>query len=269
MSEPRDGGALRIGGTPVMIVIRILLNGLIMAAEIAAVAAVAWLGYHHPFLFAALTAGLSVLLGLRLETKRLAFELPFYFEGARTPRLVLVALVGSVEALMKGVLAGLAALFTFAGTDSDRLYWVAIVFAVTTYAGSSALRALSVSFRAQPWRWGYFRLAPPLGLAFSAGIAALAALGILGTTSVGEIGWKLVWELPQKPSVSQVSELFFQLKQAFDDFIVTLLGTVMPADWARVVGIVVSVNVLTGFVASVYAAVIAASVRTAEEGLPQ
>lgn len=69
MSEPRDGGALRIGGTPVMIVIRILLNGLIMAAEIAAVAAVAWLGYHHPFLFAALTAGLSVLLGLRLETK--------------------------------------------------------------------------------------------------------------------------------------------------------------------------------------------------------
>lgn len=251
-----------------MIVLRILLNGVIMAAEIAAVAAVAWFGYSYPFLFAAFTAALSFVLGLRLETKRLSFELPFYFEGARAPRLVLVALVGLVEALMKGVLAGLAALFTFAGTDSSRLAWVAIVFGVTVYAGASALRWLSVSLRAQPWRWGYFRLAPPLGLAFSAGIAALAALGVLGATSVGEIGWKLVWELPQKPSVSQVSELFFQLKQAFDDFIVTLLSQVMSEEWARLVGIVVSVNVLTGFVASVYAAVIAAIVRTAEEGLP-
>lgn len=251
-----------------MIVIRILLNGVIMAAEIAAVVAVAWLGYHHPFHFAALTAGLSFVLGLRLETKRLAFELPFYFEGLRTPRLPLVILVGSVEALMKGVLAGLAALFTFAGTDSDRLHWVAIVFGITTYLGATALRSLSVSFRAQPWRWGYFRLAPPLGLVFSAGIATLAALGILASTSVGEIGWKLVWELPQKPSVNQVSELFFQLKQAFDDFIVTLLKTVMREEWARLVAIAVSVNVLTGFVASVYASVIAAVVRTAEEGLP-
>jgi hypothetical protein len=251
-----------------MIVLRILLNGVVMAAEIAAVAAVAWLGYTHPFLFAALTAGLSLVLGLRLEIKRLSFEIPFYFEGARTPRLLLVGLVGSVEALLKAVLAGLAALFTFAGTDSERLFWVAVVFGLTTYAGSTALRALSVSFRAQPWRWGYFRLAPPLGLAFSAGLAVLAAVGILTTTSVGEIGWKLVWELPQKPSVSQVSELFFQLKQAFDDFIVTLLSTAMPPEWARLVAIAVSVNVLTGFVASVYAAVIAAIVRTAEEGLP-
>jgi hypothetical protein len=169
---------------------------------------------------------------------------------------------------MKAVLAGLAALFTFAGTDRDRLLWVAVVFAVTTYAGASALRALSVSFRAEPWRWGYFRLAPPLGLLFSAGLALVAAFGLVGTTSVGDIGWKLVWELPANPSVSQVSELFFQLKQAFDDFIVTLLKTVMREEWARLIGIFVSVNVLTGFVASVYAALIAAVVRTAEEGLP-
>jgi hypothetical protein len=211
---------------------------------------------------------LSFLMGLRLETARLSFELPFYFEGARSPRLILVGLVGFVEALMKGVLAGLAAMFTFAGTDSDRLMWVAVVFGLTTYAGSTALRALSGSFRAQPWRWGYFRLAPPLGLLFSAGIAALAGLQILAPSSVGDIGWKLVWELPQRPSVSQVSELFFQLKQAFDDFIVTILETAMPEAWARGLGIVVSVNVLTGFVAAVYAASIAAFVRGAEEGLP-
>jgi hypothetical protein len=251
-----------------MFLVRVFLNGIIMAAEIAAVAGIAALGFYHPFVFAAVTAGLSFLLGLRLETARLSFELPFYFEGLRSPRRILVGLVGSVEALMKGVLAGLAALFTFGGTDSTRLFWVAVAFGLTTYAGSSALRALSVSLRAQPWRWGYFRLAAPLGLLFSAGLAVFAAVGLFNASSVGEIGWKLVWELPEKPSISQVSELFFQLKQAFDDFIVTLLSSVMRQEWARLVGIVISVNVLTGFVASVYAAVIAAIVRAAEEGLP-
>jgi hypothetical protein len=251
-----------------MTVLRILLNGVIMAAEVAAVAAVAWLGYTQPFLFAAVTTGLSFLLGLRLEMARLSFELPFYFEAGRAPRFVLVPFVGLVEAMMKALLAGLAAVFTFAGTNSDRLYWVAIVFAITTYAGASILRALSVTFRAQSWRWGYFRLGPPLGLLFSAGVAALAAYGIIASPSVGDIGWKIVWELPEKPSVAQVSELFFQLKQAFDDFIVTLLATVLEKEWARAVGVLLSVNVLTGFVASLYAAVIATAVRRAEEALP-
>ncbi len=65
-----------------------------------------------------------------------------------------------------------------------------------------------------------------------------------------------------------MSELFFQLKQAFDDFIVMLLTSVMDKEWARIVGIVVSVNVLTGFVASLYAAIIASVVRGAERHLP-
>lgn len=251
-----------------MIVIRVVLNGLIMAAEVAAVAGVAYLGYTHPFLFAAATATLTVLLGLRLEIARLAYELPFYFEGARSRRFFLVPVVGSLEALMKGVLAGLAALFTFAGTDSDRLFWVAVVFGLVTYAGASILRGLSISFRAEPWRWGFFRLAAPLGLAFSAGITALVALGLMASPSVSDIGWRLVWELPERPSVGQVSELFFQIKQAFDDFVVTLLSQMMPREWARVAAIVASVNVLTGFVASVYATMIAAFVRRAEEQLP-
>src|SRR5262245_14132419 len=123
-----------------MIILRILLNGLIMAAEIAAVAAVAMAGFTHPFLFAAVTAGLTFVLGMRLEAARLRNELPFYF-GAGTQRtFVLVPLVGLVEAAMKGVLAGLAALFTFSGTNSERLYWIALVFGLTVYAGAATLR---------------------------------------------------------------------------------------------------------------------------------
>lgn len=251
-----------------MIILRILLNGLIMAAEVAAVVAVAVAGFTHPFLFAAVTAGLTFVLGLRLEAARLRNELPFYFGASARRTFVFVPLVGLVEAAMKGVLAGLAALFTFSGTNADRLYWIAVVFGLTVYAGAATLRYLSIKLDAVPSRWGYFRLAPPLGLLFSAGVTMLTAYGLIGQANVGDIGWRLVWELPEKPSISQVSELFFQLKQAFDDFIVVLLSSVMSAEWARVAGVVVSVNVLSGFVASLYAAIIASTVRAAERHLP-
>jgi hypothetical protein len=251
-----------------MIIVRILLNGGIMLAELAAIAAIAWLGYKHPFLFAGFTALFSFLLGLGMEGARLRNELPFYFENRPMRRLLLVPLVGFTEALFKAVLAGVAALFTFSGTDSERLMWVAIVFGVTVFAGSATLRALSLQLNAHPARWGYFRLGPALGLLFSVGLAALSALSILKATSLSDIGWKIIWELPPKPTLEQVSELFFQLKQAFDNFVVALLSTVLNANLAQAAGVVVSVNVLTGFVAAVYAAILATFVRQAEQKLP-
>ncbi len=250
-----------------MIVLRILVNALIMAGEIAAVVGVAALGYHHPFLFAGMTAALSFLLGLRLEVARLRYELPFYFGGIVKRGLFLTGLVGFVEAVFKGVLAGVAALFTFAGTDKDRLFWVAVLFGVCVYAGAGALRLLSLRGEALPLRWGYFRLAPLLGLLFSAGIALLAAANVLPAASVSDIGWKIIFELPPRPSIQQVSELLFQIKQAFDDFIVTVLGVAIDDTLAHLAGIVISVNVLSGFVSALYAALIATAVKRSEEGL--
>ena len=250
-----------------MAVLRILANALIMAAEIAAVIGVAAFGYYYPFIFAGVTAALSFLLGLNLETARLRYELPFYFGGLFKPSAVLTALVGFVEALFKGVLAGVAALFTFAGTNADRLFWVSILFGVCIYAGASALRLLSIRGEALPLRWGYFRLAPLLGLLFSAGVAVLAALAVVPPANVADIGWKIIFELPPQPSIEQVSELFFQIKQAFDDFVVTVLTSVMDERWARVAGVVVSINVLSGFVSALYAALIATGVRRAEDAV--
>ena len=103
---------------------------------------------------------------------------------------------------------------------------------------------------------------------FSAGLALLAAAAVLPPASVGDIGWKIIFELPPQPSIEQVSELLFQIKQAFDDFIVTVLER-----RARRVARAphrpssISVNVLSGFVSALYAALIAAGVRRAEEAL--
>ena len=250
-----------------MIILRILANAVIMAGEVAAVAALAAFAFYYPFVFAGVTATLSFVLGLRLEVARLRYELPFYFGGLVRRGTLLTVLVGSFEALFKALLAGVAALFTFAGTNTDRLFWVAVLFGLCVYAGAAVLRLLSIRADALPMRWGYFRLAPPLGLLFSAGLALLAAMAILPPANVTDIGWKIIFETPAQPSIAQVSELFFQLKQAFDEFIVRALSVLMDEQWARLVGVVVSVNVLSGFVSALYAAIIAGGVRRAEDAL--
>ena len=135
------------------------------------------------------------------------------------------------------MLAGVAALFTFAGTEQPTgCYWVAILFGICVYLGASLLRLLSIRAEALPLRWGYFRLAPALGLLFSAGLALLSAAHLLPAVSVADIGWKIIFEMPTHPSIEQVSELLFQIKQAFDDFIVTVLSVALDAKLARLIG---------------------------------
>ena len=243
---------------------RVILNLFLILFEIAACAAIAWFGLAHAVLFAAATGLLAFVLGLRLEVLRLRNELPFYFGPGNALRGLFVPIVGFGEALFKGLLAAVAALFTFSGTDQSRLFWVAVAFGLTIYAGAALLRFLSIRLDARPERWGFFRLGPPLGLLFSAAIALLAAYGLVPSPTVGDIGWSIVWEMPKIPTLEQASELFFRLKQAFDDFVVTLLSAYLNPTWARALGIIISVNVLAGFVASLYAAVIAGIVRRLE-----
>lgn len=248
-----------------MYLVRILLNAVIMAAEIAAVIAVAAFGFYYPFIFAAVTAGLSFLLGMRLEYARLLNEYPFYFEEGRGPRFWFARFVGFSESATKALLAGVAAILTFAGTDHNRLFWVAIVFGASIWLGAMLLRSLAIHLGGRPARWGYFRLAAPLGIVFSAGLTLLALLSVIPMPSISEIGFGMVWDMPAHPSVEKVSELVFQLKQAFDDFVVRALGVFIPIDVARILGILLSVNMLTGFVSALYASLIAQSVRKAEE----
>ncbi len=235
----------------------IVLNGLVMMAEFVAVAAVAALGYHYPAGFAAATTILALVLGLALERARLQNEMPFYFEGEGRWRSVTVWLVATAEAVIKALLAGVCALLTFSGTDQGRLFWVAVVFGVAVYLGAWVSRSLSISLRARPLRWGWFRLAVPLGLMVS------LALSFLPQPSFTDLGRKLIFELPERPTLAQASETLFVLKQKFDALVAALLSWIVPVEWAQVLGAVVSVNVLTGFVAAIYAVVIAEAVRRA------
>lgn len=248
-----------------MIVLRVVVNALVMAAEIAAVAGVAWLGWQYPFYFSAATALVGFLLGWHLDYLRLKHEYPFYFNVDRPRFLLGLRLISLGDSLVKGIVAGLVALLTFSGTDDARRLAVAVCFGVAIYAGASLLRRLSMSFGAKPARWGFFRLAVPLGLVFSSGVALAAALGYLKTPTLTDIGRQLVFDMPSKPSIDQVSDLLFNLKQYIDSVIATLLTSMMPVEWAQVLGLVISVNVLTGFIVAIYALLIAEVVRWIEQ----
>lgn len=241
-----------------MFIISIIVNALILIVEIAAIAGVAALGYFYPMAFAALTFVLALWLGSALEYARLKNELNFYFENQVPTAGFFTALVAVSEAVFKAVLAALVALLAFSGTDPARLYWVAIIFAGCLFAGSSLLRWLSGSFNISTGRWGYFRIAAPLGVLFS------AALAYLPTPTFNKIGWDLLFNVATRPSLAQASEMLFMLKQKFDSLLVALMQAQVGDQAAAVLGVLVSVNMLTGFILGIYAVVIAQSIRWLE-----
>lgn len=242
-----------------LFIIYFLVNVGIVAVELSLVGAAAWLAWKLPVVFAGVTAVLTLLLGLRLEFRRLAFEMPFYFDRSSTTGQIMRALIGGGQALMKGLVAAIVALMTFSGTETARLQIVAAIFGVCVLVGSMLLRRLTISLGARPAHWGFFRMAAPLGLLFSAGMSFFPAPSSLDMVR------KVVFDLPARPGIAQAGEALFALRLWIDDLVVRLLVPVAGLEGARVIGIVVGSNVLVGFLVSVYAVIVAEIVRVMEE----
>lgn len=242
-----------------MFIIHVLINLFIVAAELALAAAIGLLAATQPVTFAALTAGIAVVLGIRLELKRLAFEAPFYFEQSSGIGRFFRALFGGGHALFKGVVAGIVSLMTFSGTEQTRIQVVAGLFIVCALIGSTVLRRLTISFGARPAHWGFFRMAAPLGLLFS------AAMSFFPAPSSLDVARRVLLELPMKPSIAQAGEALFSLRLWIDDLLVRLVSGYAGPEWAKVIGILIGSNVLVGFILAIYAVILSEVVRALEE----
>jgi hypothetical protein len=240
-------------------IIHFIVNVLIVAVEIALAAAAGWLAWRHPLIFAGVSAALATLLGLRLEARRLAFEMPFYFQGSGPLGRFVRLIVGTAQAVLKGLLAGLIAVMTFSGTGESRLQFVAALFVVGLLIGSTVLRRLTISLRARPTHWGFFRMSLPLGLLFSAAVSFIPAPSSL------QLARQVLIDLPERPRIAQAGEALFSLRLWLDDLIVRLIATYTGPDWAKLAGIVIGSNVLVGFLIAIYAVVLSEIVRTLEE----
>lgn len=254
-------------------VMRALTNLAILTVELAVVATAAWLAYASPIAFGAATAVLILAVGFSLERARLNHDIPFYVErdGARTRwRRAVFSIVAATEALARALLAGAVAILTFAGKDADRILLLAVLFGAITFFGSSLLRRLSRSFAVRPARWGYFRLAVPLGVMFSLGIQIMVGIGLIKLSSLSEIARTIVFELPEKPDLGQVTEFMFNIKQTLDALLRAFLERITEPAYATAIGVIVSINVMTGLVISIYTVIVAEVVRNLEDlWLPQ
>lgn len=248
-------------------ILRIFKNGFVLSVECLAIVCTGWVAYRQPIVFMAVTGFLGLTLGLALEYPRLENELRFYLGRPLGSRSIPLVLYASGEAILKGLLGSLAALLTFCGTDKDRLWLTSLLLVATIFVGTNILRWLRQSFNLQTVRWGYFRLTTVLGIIFSAGLASLASLKLISTPSLAEIIQTTVFETAPKPALEQGSELLFKLKYYFDGAIVQYLSLWTGKNVAEVLGIILSVNMLTGFVAAIYTVVIEKMSETLEKAL--
>lgn len=237
---------------------RIIFNAILMALELAAIAGVAWLGFTHPLIFSGVTAAAALILGAALEYARIQNELPFYFDRLPSRSTLFAWIVAIVESLTKAILACVVGLLTFLGTDPERLWNVAIIFGAVLFVGVQLVHWLQSTFRARPLRWGYFRLAAPLGLLYSVGLSFLNAPGFT------ELAKRAAFDMPAKPTMEQASEFLFLLKQTFDDIVERMLTWVLDPGAAQFVSAIFSINMLSGFVIALYAVLIAEIVRRLE-----
>jgi hypothetical protein len=239
--------------------VRVLGNMLVVLVELALVAAAGMLAWRAPVAFAVLTLLLALGLGLRLEQQRLAHEMPFYFaHTGRWSRALRVGLAGG-EAVLKAIVAGGIALVTFSGTELGRLAAMAAIFAGLVLVGSMALRRATLSLGMRPARWGFFRMAVPLGILYSLALSAFPA------PTLGALAWRALFDLPARPSLAQLGETLFHVRLWADDLIVRVIAVWLGADGARLAGLLVSSNVLTGFLVALYAVAVSEVVRHLEE----
>ena len=225
--------------------------------EVSSAVAVGYFAFVAPVVFAGVTAALVLVLGAGLEWQRLQHEFPYYFSGVLSLRKqLMMAASAAFESVGKALMAGFAALLAFAGTDQDRLLVLAILMAVSVFAGTGLLRRAYWSFGARPLRWGYFRLVVPLGILFSALVQLALLGGYLETQSLQQAAKAFVFDLPARPSYEQVMELIFQTRQLLDGLLTSLIVQLFGAHWLVPAGILISLNVLSGFFIAVYAVLI-------------
>jgi hypothetical protein len=241
-----------------MFVIRVVGNVAIVALELAVIGAAAWLAWRTPAGFAGITSLLAFAIGLSLELARIDHEVPFYFERRGLISRLIRWPVSLGTALVRSLIAGGVALITFSGTASDRLWIMVAIFAAIVFVASSVLRRMAIDLGARPARWGYFRLAVPLGVVYS------AATSFFPPPGSASLAWRTL-DLPARPIIAQAGELLFAVRLWIDDLIVRVLAVPLGPEAAQAAAILISSNVLSGFVLAVWAVAVSELVRVLEE----
>jgi hypothetical protein len=210
-------------------------------------------GWHHapPFLFAAVTGALAVVAGLRLELSRVPYDASYFHHKPTRTGVIVLSAATAFEVLVRAVFTSTATLFVFLGTDRARIALSTFAFGLCAALGAWTLRGLAaVSQNLHPARWAYFRLAIPLGVAFSV-IVSLAE-----KMPLKNLGWMLSQGYVKGLSMQELAEVLHGGKAQADRAIAFLFQKLLGPEVGSVAGVIVSLETLQGLAIAIYAIVI-------------
>lgn len=208
--------------------------------------------------FACVAAFAGMIAAVTMERERFLFEFPFYFAKPPGPfAMGYIGVASSFSVLLKTILAGGLAYLFFSGTgvkeSVQRIEITAYAFAISLSIGAFLLAVLQYQNPAVR-RWGYFRLALPLGVLYSA---------VMHIWPKSKSFW--FWDNIEVQSclnpsryktLGKASDCYFEVSQTIDHIVETVLrGIELPGvkwrlpDWlVEAVAVVGSSNIAMGFV---------------------
>ena len=203
---------------------------------------------HFAQFFGLLTFIASLTVFGKLELDRNTHEIGFYTEAglSKSVRRWFVLYAG-VEVVVRSAICSILAVLLFSGTEALRINLLAVVFVACVFLGFYLLRVLQRLSSIDVTRWGYVRLSVLLGIVFS--VLSTCVPGI----EVGEIAWKTSKNLMMTLNFKEFAELLYGVVQKVDLFLGWLLQALLGRLIGSLVSLVISVNVLFGFVVFLYA----------------
>ncbi|MEN2495147.1 MAG: hypothetical protein TECD_01065 [Hyphomicrobiaceae bacterium hypho_1] len=246
--------------------VQIAFNIFGVIAEFFMIVSVTCLALTHPFLLAGITTVSIIIIGCILEWSKQYHEDTFYFNNKNQSRLLISGFVGICDGFVKALSAGFAIILTFTGSDKDRIFVLACIFAMCLFLGTTIIRRGFYIHGMHPIKWGYFRLAVPLGIIFSMGVQFAANFNLIKVPSIQSLAGSLIFDLPEQPNIEDLSDLAFKIRYCIDALIANTASSLLGKIYAPVVAVLISVNILIGFAIAAIVVIILEIVLLIEGG---
>jgi hypothetical protein len=209
------------------------------------------IGIQYPRIFGLVTFAASIVFFGRLEFDRNTHDLNFYIAGEISNSFRRwVKTYAVLEVIGRSAIISVLSILLFSGTDSWRIWLLAILFVSGVFVGRHFLGIASRFTSVSVIRWGYVRLSILIGIPFS------ILSGLVPGMSVREVTWTSLDTLVRGPDIDKAAEIIFGTFQVVNQFIEWLLQGLLGTFLGWIVSLMISVNVLFGFVIVLYSLIL-------------
>jgi hypothetical protein len=205
----------------------------------------------YTWMFGLITFLASILVFGKIERDRNIHEISFYARGDLPSSIKKwLRYYGIAEVLGRSTVLGILPILLFSGTDNYRIRALALIFTVCVILGYRLLNFIQTRTHIDATRWAYVRLSVALGLLFSVISSNVPGL------KLGKLALKTVKVMFTHPSFNEAAELLYGMTYKLNAFVTKILSMIFGDIIAHILGLIISVNIVYGFVAALYSLIL-------------